>query len=216
MLQRNYSVLDRVLIGLSRGLRTVTTTVTTQARYPGDDVDDVQPETLTGDQRRHVVGLFRVDHAGEVAAQALYEGQAAVARDPKLRQAMEEAAEEEIAHLVWCRRRLNELSGHTSALDPLWYIGSFAIGATAGLVGDRWSLGFIRETENQVVEHLQRQLQQLPPDDQRSRAIIQRMSADEADHASRAAASGAAKLPLPVRGLMRALARVMTTTAYWV
>jgi ubiquinone biosynthesis monooxygenase Coq7 len=159
---------------------------------------------------------MRVDHAGEIAAQALYHAQALVAREDHVRDAMRRAAEEEVDHLVWCERRLAELGGRTSLLGPLWYAGSFAIGAAAGLCGDRWSLGFVAETERQVVRHLEDHLERLPAGDLKSRAIVARMRDDESRHATAAVESGGAMLPGPVRELMRWCSRVMTGTAYWV
>jgi ubiquinone biosynthesis monooxygenase Coq7 len=176
---------------------------------------DLEDPVLDADARRHAAGLMRVNHAGEVAAQALYQGHALVARNPEIREHMLEAAAEERSHLAWCEDRLRELDSHPSRLDPLWYAGSFAIGAVAGLAGDRWSLGFVEETEKQVSEHLSGHLEKLPEDDARSRAIVEAMRADEERHGAEAAAAGARALPRPVRELMRAVARVMTRGAYW-
>jgi ubiquinone biosynthesis monooxygenase Coq7 len=159
---------------------------------------------------------MRVNHAGEVAAQALYHGQALVARDPAVRDFLLEAAREEGDHLVWCATRLRELGSRTSLLDPVWYAGSVAIGALAGLAGDRTSLGFIAETERQVEGHLDSHLERLPTTDRASRAILEQMKADEATHRDHALAHGGEDLPAPVRGLMRAVAKVMTGSAYWV
>ena len=159
---------------------------------------------------------MRVNHAGEVAAQALYRGQSLVARDPGTREAMEQAAREENDHLVWCRTRLEELDSAPSVLDPLWFAGSLAIGAAAGLAGDRWSLGFVVETERQVLEHLDDHLARLPDGDRRSRVLLERMQADEQNHATRAHAAGGAPLPPLVRQAMRAASKVMTRTAYWI
>ena len=176
----------------------------------------VRDDVLDGRERRRAAGLMRVNHAGEVAAQALYRGQSLAARDTAVRAAMEEAAREESDHLAWCRTRLEELGASPSRLDPLWYAGSFALGATAGLAGDRWSLGFVVETERQVVEHLDDHLARLPAGDRRSRALLERMRADEQRHATRAHAAGAAALPPIVRGAMRAASKVMTRSAYWI
>ena len=177
---------------------------------------DVADDRLDDGERRHSAGLMRVNHAGEVAAQALYRGQSLVARDPGTREAMEQAAREENDHLVWCRTRLEELGAAPRRLDPLWFAGSLAIGAAAGLAGDRWSLGFIVETERQVVEHLDDPLARLPDGDRRSRALLRRMQSDEQRHATRARAAGGAPLPLSVRRAMRAASKVMTRTAYWI
>jgi ubiquinone biosynthesis monooxygenase Coq7 len=157
---------------------------------------------------------MRVNHAGEVSAQALYHGQALVSRDAALRGHLLKAADEERAHLQWCETRLQELGERSSRLSPFWYLGSFAIGAAAGIAGDRWNLGFVEETERQVVEHLDSHLQQLPQQDQRSRAIVEAMKDDEARHGAEAAAAGARSLPPPVKSLMRRIAGVMKFGAY--
>ena len=170
------------------------------------------PET----ERQHVAGLMRVNHAGEIAAQALYHGQALMARDPATRDFLLRAAAEEGDHLAWCDMRLQELQSHTSRLNPFWYAGSFAIGAAAAALSDRLSLGFVTETERQVEGHLDEHLQQLPAADARSRRILETMKADEAGHAYAALAAGAAPLPLPVRALMRFTSQLMTRSAYWV
>src|SRR5204863_906972 len=159
-------------------------------------------------------GLMRVNHSGEVCAQALYEGQALTARDPAIRATLQRASREEEEHLAWTEQRLGELGERTSALNPVWYLGSFAIGALAGLTGDKWSLGFLVETERQVEEHLTGHLDQLPVMDERSRAIVTQMRNDEANHARAAQNAGAAEVPLPVKAVMRLTAKVMTLTAY--
>ncbi|HEY6927319.1 MAG TPA: 2-polyprenyl-3-methyl-6-methoxy-1,4-benzoquinone monooxygenase [Steroidobacteraceae bacterium] len=160
--------------------------------------------------------LMRVNHAGEIAAQALYHGQALVARTPSTRDLLLKAAHEESDHLAWCETRLKELDSRPSLLNPLWYAGSFAIGAMAALLGDRASLGFVVETERQVEGHLDQHLSRLPPEDARSRAILETMRSDEIAHGMTAKAAGAVELPTPVRMLMRSTARVMTSTAYWI
>jgi ubiquinone biosynthesis monooxygenase Coq7 len=157
---------------------------------------------------------MRVNHAGEIAAQALYHGQALTARNPAVRRSLLEAARDETDHLAWCEQRVRELGDRTSLLAPVWYAGSFAIGALAGLAGDRTSLGFVAETERQVIEHLESHLHELPPDDERSRRIVEQMQADEDRHGSEARAAGGRELPRPVRELMRRTAKVMTGTAY--
>jgi ubiquinone biosynthesis monooxygenase Coq7 len=159
---------------------------------------------------------MRINHAGEIAAQGLYHGQALVARDPAIRSLLEQAGREETDHLAWCEERLRELNDRPSRLDPLWYAGSFAIGMAAGLANDRISLGFVAETERQVEKHLETHLQQLSPDDLRSRAILTQMQADEKAHGELALQSGGAPLPVPVQKIMQATARLMTTTARWV
>lgn len=209
---RRLSFLDRLIIDVDRGLRALQGETPAVGRdNPAGDAPE--PE-LSEAQRRHVAGLMRVDHAGEVAAQALYHGQAVTARSPRLRDAMQQAAREEGDHLRWCRERLEELGDRSSRLDPLWYLGSFAIGAAAGLAGDRWSLGFVVETERQVMRHLDGHLASLPAGDRRSRAILEQMREDEGVHATTALESGAAELPSPVKRLMTLTARLMTETAY--
>jgi ubiquinone biosynthesis monooxygenase Coq7 len=167
-------------------------------------------------ERRASAALMRVNHAGEIAAQALYHGQALVARSAVTRELLLEAAREETDHLAWCEARLKELDSRPSFLNPVWYAGSFAIGALAALLGDRTSLGFVVETERQVEGHLDEHLARLPPDDARSRAILETMRADEIAHGMSAKAAGGAELPSPVRVLMRSTARLMTSTAYWI
>lgn len=206
---RKLSPLDHLLADLQHGLGGLAPRPDTP-RYPAQSTDAPMPAA----ERRHAAGLMRVNHAGEVAAQALYRGQARVARDPQVRQQLLRAADEEQDHLDWCARRLQELDSQPSALSPLWYAGSYAIGVAAATAGDRWSLGFVAETEDQVEEHLAGHLQRLPSDDQRSREIVSQMQADEARHADQAREAGAGALPGPIRGLMRATAKLMTTAAY--
>ncbi len=169
---------------------------------------------LAEDEHRHVAGLMRINHTGEVCAQALYAGQAATARSSEVREKMSHAAEEEIDHLAWCRDRLDELDSKPSVFNPLWYAGSFAMGATAGIAGDGWSLGFLKETENQVEAHLEEHIEKLPASDSRSRAILAQMKIDEAEHAAMAEASGAFDLPGPVKMVMRSAADFMKAVAY--
>ncbi len=164
--------------------------------------------------RRHAAGLMRINHAGEICAQALYAGQAATARNPEVKAGMQKAADEEIDHLSWCKERLDELESHPSLLAPLWYAGSFVIGAAAGLAGDGWSLGFLKETENQVEAHLESHIARLPAEDARSRAILDQMKIDEAKHAKMAENAGAFDLPLPLRKLMKLTAGAMKAIAY--
>jgi ubiquinone biosynthesis monooxygenase Coq7 len=173
-----------------------------------------EPE-LTEAERTHAAGLMRVNHAGEIAAQALYHAQAWLARTPETREFMLRAAREEGDHLAWCESRLKELHATTSRLNPLWYAGSFAIGAAAAVLGDRLSLGFVTETERQVEGHLAGHLQSLPVGDARSRGIVKVMQQDEAGHAAAAQSAGAMDLPEPVRALMKLTSKVMTGTAYW-
>ena len=211
---RAYTLTDRVLMALDQALRTVHAPPRTTGRpYPAEDIPEVD---LTPAERDRAARLMRVDHAGEVAAQGLYQGQALLARDERVREQMLQSSEEENDHLAWCERRLGELGSHTSYLGPFWYAGSYAIGTLASLAGDRWSLGFVKETENQVIEHLEDHLRRLPPQDARSRAILEQMKIDEGHHAYKAHLAGAADLPRPVKALMRLSAKVMTHTAYWV
>jgi ubiquinone biosynthesis monooxygenase Coq7 len=174
------------------------------------------PAELSASERSHVAGLMRVDHAGEIAAQALYHGQALLARNAETREFLLRAAREEGDHLAWTEQRLHELGAQTSRLNPLWYAGSFVIGAAAAAVSDRLSLGFVTETERQVEGHLDEHLQRLPAQDARSRRILEVMKADEVGHADQAERAGAVLLPLPVRMLMRMTSKLMTRTAYWI
>jgi ubiquinone biosynthesis monooxygenase Coq7 len=208
---REYDALDRLLTAADSTLRALFAPARAARPTPG-----VQGADLSEGDRRNVAGLMRVNHAGEIAAQALYHGQALVARNPRVREELLAAGREETDHLAWTQTRLAELGSRRSLLDPLWYAGSFAIGVAAGLAGDRTSLGFIEETERQVEGHLDTHLEQLPAEDARSRAIVEQMRSDEIAHGRKANELGAAALPLPVRRLMRATARVMTRSAYWV
>ncbi len=211
---RRYTVLDQVCMELDRALRATRPAVRSPARpNPAAAVADPVPP-LEDAERRRSAALMRVNHAGEVAAQALYHGQALGARSRDVRSTLLHAAEEENDHLDWCGARVEELGSRTSRLGGLWYLGSFLFGAVAGAAGDRVSLGFLAETERQVVAHLDDHLDRLPERDAKSRAILAVMRRDEAAHASAALASGATRLPAPVRAAMRCLSRVMTTTAY--
>lgn len=209
---RRYSLFDRLIGHGDAALRTLAGTHAGEIRpLPGANHP---PAELAEDQRRHVAGLMRVNHTGEVCAQALYQGQALTARLPRVQRQMEEAAKEEEDHLAWCEQRLSELNSHTSLLNPIWYGMSLGIGAVAGIAGDKWSLGFVEETEIQVCAHLSSHLARLPEQDQRSREIIEQMRDDEAKHAAMAKRAGAASLPPPVKKLMATVAKVMTSTAY--
>ena len=177
---------------------------------PGEE--DANPAPI--EERRHVAGLMRVDHAGEICAQALYAGQSLMARDACVRQALEHAGAEERDHLAWCAQRLRELDSRPSLLSPFWYAGSFALGVASGAAGDRWSMGFLVETERQVEKHIDGHLERLPSGDARSRAILEQMREDEIGHANTGRSLGAAELPPPIRGAMRLVAKVMTETAY--
>ena len=208
---RPLSPLDRLLDATQNALSTVAGSPRAERANPGL----AEPEVvLEGDERRHAAGLMRINHVGEVCAQALYIGQAAVARDPATRAHLLHAAQEETDHLAWCADRLRELDSRPSLFNPLWYAGSFAIGAAAGLRGDGWNLGFVVETERQVEAHLEEHLASLPEADQRSRAILQLMKQDEARHADAAQAAGARHLPLPVKAAMRAASKLMKAVAY--
>jgi ubiquinone biosynthesis monooxygenase Coq7 len=191
-------------------------TDTTSSRAALSDIATSSPAALSDIEKRESAALMRVNHAGEIAAQALYHGQALVARSAATRHLLLKAAAEETDHLAWCETRLQQLDSRPSLLNPLWYAGSFAIGAAAALLGDRISLGFVVETERQVEGHLDEHLMRLPPDDARSRAILQTMRTDEIAHGLSAKAAGGVELPSPVRFLMRNTARLMTSAAYWI
>jgi ubiquinone biosynthesis monooxygenase Coq7 len=203
--------IDDLITGFDRALRTLSTGSTSVRPYPAERVD--APE-LSGAEKAHAAGLMRVNHSGEICAQALYSGQAMTSANSMLRGQLDRAAREETEHLAWTERRLEELGGRTSFLNPLWYAGSFAMGAVAGMAGDRWNLGFLSETERQVEQHLSSHLDTLPEGDARSRAIVSQMRSDEAGHAQMAEDLGAARLPLPIRAAMRMTAKVMTATTY--
>jgi len=211
-MERNLSAIDRFLSGVSDALQTITVPATRASRdNPAEGIDE---SDLDERAKTHAAGLMRVNHAGEMAAQGLYQGHAAVARDDSIGEQMRHAAEEEFDHLAWCEQRLTELDSGPSKLNPIWYAGSFAIGAASGLLGDKWSLGFIAETERQVCEHLSGHLQRLPEDDDRSRAIVKQMRDEEQEHGENADKAGAADLPRPVKDLMRLTSKVMTKTSY--
>jgi ubiquinone biosynthesis monooxygenase Coq7 len=213
MKKHHLSQLDKLLVSANNALRTLAAPAGKTLRpNPSSNVDDGE---LDEKQRARAAGLMRVNHAGEVAAQALYQGHATVARDKDIEEQMKQAAEEEFDHLAWCEQRLQELGSAPSRLSPLWYAGAYAMGAASGVVGDKWSLGFIAETEKQVCAHLESHLEKLPQDDARSRAIVEQMRDEEAEHGANAKEAGAAELPQPVVQLMRATAKIMTKTAYW-
>ena len=208
---RDFSLADRLLMDAQNALGTVFGSARAERSNPAVGQPDV---VLDEGERRHAAGLMRVNHVGEVCAQALYVGQAAVARDARTRDQLLDAAQEETDHLAWCADRLRELDSHPSLLNPLWYAGSYAIGVLAGLRGDGWTLGFVVETERQVEAHIAEHLQALPEADGRSRAILSTMQADEIRHAENAEARGARLLPPPLPTLMAAASRVMKTIAY--
>lgn len=210
---RHHNAIDQFIMQSDHALRTIFgAAVTTERNNPADGITE---PTLSDSERKRAAALMRVNHAGEVSAQALYQGQALTARLDTVRQSMERAALEENDHLAWTEQRIDELSSHKSLLNPIWYSGSFAIGAIAGLLGDKWSLGFVAETEHQVIRHLDEHLQKLPPQDARSTAILQQMKTDEAHHATVALEGGGAELPWPVKKLMTAMSKVMTSSAYY-
>lgn len=208
--------IDRLLVSADRALRTVSGGAQASRPSPADSAPAPLNEPLSVEDRRRSGPLIRVNHVGEVCAQALYEAQALTARSPEVRTQMQRAAREETDHLAWTADRLQALGDRPSLLNPLWYAGAFAIGLAAGRAGDRWSLGFLVETERQVEQHLAGHLERLPEQDRASRAVVAQMKADEAEHADTALAAGGAPLPLPVRWLMRGAAKVMTTTAHYV
>ena len=202
--------MDELIIGFDKAI----SVFNSGNKRPNPAVDEPDAR-MQGADRRRSAALMRVNHAGEVAAQALYAGHAIAARDAGIRASMLQAAAEESDHLYWCETRVRELGSHVSYLTPVWYAGSFAIGAVAGLSGEKWNLGFVMETERQVVEHLDKHLELLPEQDQKSRTILQQMRRDEQQHASVAQAAGAVELPRPLRIMMRCCAKVMTGSAYW-
>ncbi|NOZ54808.1 MAG: 2-polyprenyl-3-methyl-6-methoxy-1,4-benzoquinone monooxygenase [Gammaproteobacteria bacterium] len=212
MSQRRHSTLDHFLNILDTGLRSLAghnhAARPTPAAQQTDEPLSFQEQQLSG-------RLMRINHAGEIAAQGLYQGQALTAALPLVREQMQQAAQEEIDHLAWCANRTQELETHTSFLDPFWYIGSVVIGATAGRIGDKWSLGFVAETERQVVKHLNEHLTKLPGKDAKSRAILEQMKIDEQNHATLATKSGGVALPTPIRHAMTLASKIMTKTAFW-
>lgn len=202
---------DRLIIEFDRALRTVFAAAHTVRPVPGAAFPE---STLDEKERRHVVGLMRVNHCGEICAQALYQGQALTSRDASIRDALRSAADDETEHLAWTELRISELGGRKSLLNPLLYLGSLSLGVFAGVLGDKWNLGFLAETERQVEAHLDDHLRQLPADDAKSRAIVDQMRLDEIQHAEMAIAHGAAELPQVAKFAMKVAARVMTSTAY--
>ncbi|MDQ6990883.1 MAG: 2-polyprenyl-3-methyl-6-methoxy-1,4-benzoquinone monooxygenase [Mariprofundaceae bacterium] len=207
---RSYDLSDQWIGHVDIALKNIFLRHETQRDYPAKDVDE---GVLSEQHKQQSAALMRVNHAGEMAAQALYQGQSMMARDDSIACKLQAASMEESDHLNWCRSRLDELGEPTSKLDPFWYAGSFVMGVTAGAVGDRWNLGFLAETEHQVVRHLESHLQTLPEQDARSRAIVTQMCEDEQGHADLAEHLGAAELPKPIQGLMKLTSKVMTTLA---
>ena len=211
-MSRTYSPIDRILIGLDQALKRPGNSKAVANR--DNPAGSISETDLDESQRQHVAGLMRINHTGEVCAQALYAGQAAGARTVEVRDKMKQAADEEQDHLAWCAERLDELDSHPSRLDWFWYSGSYALGLVAGFAGDKWSLGFLKETENQVEAHLQEHIGRLPEADQRSQAILEQMKIDEASHAAMAEEAGARPLPESIRKLMKLTADTMKAIAY--
>jgi 3-demethoxyubiquinol 3-hydroxylase len=206
------SPIDRLILEFDTALRSMVGGA--HARRPTPGADFGGKSTLDAVERKHAAGLMRVNHVGEVCAQALYQSQKLVARNPDIQEMLDHSGQEEMDHLAWCEIRLEELGSHTSYLNPLWYAGSFAIGLAAGLAGDKWSLGFVAETEKQVEDHLESHLEKLPKEDQRSRAIVDQMRLDEITHGQAAKNAGGVNLPEPIQKIMQVISKVMTTTAY--
>lgn len=204
---------DRFIVEFDKGLRTLFSQAHSARAYPDAQLMDAP---LDDAQKKHAAALMRVNHTGEICAQALYQGQALTARDPLVQQRLQQAAQEETEHLAWTAHRVHELGGHLSVLNPLWYSGSLAMGALAGLLGDKWNLGFLAETERQVGQHLQSHLTKLPAQDEKSRAIVTQMYADETSHADMAVELGGIPLPQPVQWAMQLNGKLMTNTVYWV
>jgi 3-demethoxyubiquinol 3-hydroxylase len=204
---------DNLIIAFDNGLRTLLAPAHSARPHPDAGVAGNE---LSADEKQLAAALMRVNHSGEICAQALYQGQALTARNPEARAALEQAAAEETDHLAWTAQRIGELGGHVSLLNPLWYAGSFALGAATGLLGDKWNLGFLAETERQVEGHLAGHLDRLPPQDEKSRLVLEQMKEDEARHARTAIEHGAAELPEPVKLAMKLGSRVMTRTSFWV
>ena len=212
--QRDYSFFDKLCLGLDEVIRALTDNAkTTGAAYPAQGVEEHE---LNQEQRKHSAALMRINHTGEICAQALYHGQGIVSKSSAVHEKMQQAAIEEGDHLTWCRQRLDELGSHTSYLNPVFYAGSFCIGMVAGMIGDKWSLGFVAETERQVIKHLTGHLHILPMQDERSYKILQRMETDEAKHRDEAIASGARELPDMIKSTMALTSKIMVKTVYWV
>jgi ubiquinone biosynthesis monooxygenase Coq7 len=212
---RQLKLLERFLCEVDTALRTIFVPKQRVSQRPNPA--EMQPEqAMTMQEKRHAAGLMRVNHAGEVCAQALYQGQAATARLTEIKQKMTQAAEEEVDHLAWCEARLRELDSRPSTLNFIWYSGSYMLGALAGLAGDRWSLGFVAETERQVAAHLQNHLKNLPKQDLKTKAILVRMQDDETQHAETAIAAGAAELPVLIKQVMSGTSKLLTWGSYYI
>lgn len=214
MTERVYSLIDEFIMNMDKGLQTVFgRPIPTDRPDPAANIAETE---MTEEERRMSEGFMRVDHSGEVCAQALYQGQALTARSAIVREKMAQSAWEENDHLVWCENRVKELGGRLSYLDPFWYLGSFTLGVIAGIAGDKWSLGFVAETERQVVRHLDSHLERLPAHDLKSRAIVNLMKEDELHHATVAIETGAAELPEAIKGLMKSTSKVFTGLTYYI
>jgi ubiquinone biosynthesis monooxygenase Coq7 len=205
--------IDSIIANFDRGLRTLFAPAPSLRSRPGEEMVENQMGT---EEKRLSASLMRINHSGEICAQALYQGQAMTAKNMEIARSLEQASWEETEHLAWTENRIGELGGRKSILNPLWYAGSLAIGAGVGLIGDKWNLGFLAETERQVERHLAGHLERLPLNDQKSRAIVEQMKLDEAQHATMAVTLGAAELPLPARMLMKLSSKMMTGVTYWV
>ncbi|GBG13419.1 ubiquinone biosynthesis monooxygenase Coq7 [Novimethylophilus kurashikiensis] len=205
--------LDTFIAEFDKGLRTVFSTAHTVRPHPDHDLAE---PALTDAEKKQAAALMRINHSGEVCAQALYNGQALTSRNIQTEAALRQASQEETEHLAWCEKRIEELGSHKSLLNPVWYAGSFALGALAGALGDKWNLGFLAETEMQVGKHIENHLSRLPGQDAKSRAVLEQMKVDEAKHAATAIQHGGAQLPLPVRLAMKLSSKVMTKTTYWI
>jgi 3-demethoxyubiquinol 3-hydroxylase len=205
-------MLDRLIIEFDKGLKTLAANAHSLRPHPDQNIQ--QTTELSADEKRHAAALMRINHCGEVCAQALYNGQALTAKNPQTVLALEQASKEETEHLAWCEKRIHELGGRTSLFNPIWYAGSFTLGAIAGALGDKWNLGFLAETERQVGAHLNRHLDELPAADDKSRSILEQMKTDEAEHAATAIRLGGAELPNPVKAAMQRMSKVMTSTTY--
>lgn len=211
-MSRQLSLIDKLVSNADLALRTLVPNASNAERE--NPATEHTSSKISEQQRQHIAGLMRINHTGEVCAQALYQGQALTAQLPTVRKEMKQAAQEEVDHLAWCEQRLQQLNSHTSVLNPVFYTGSFLLGAAAGAMGDKWSLGFVAATEEQVCKHLEEHLQQLPDSDPQSRAILEQMLIDEKTHGNKAMAAGGKKFPAPVKKMMTKLSRLMTTSTY--
>ena len=204
-------MIDQLISEFDKGLRTVFAQAHTVRPYPDHHCAEA---SLSMQDKRHAAALMRINHSGEVCAQALYNGQALTARNPATETALRQASQEETEHLAWCEKRIRELGGSKSLLNPVWYAGSFALGALAGALGDKWNLGFLAETEQQVSRHIENHLERLPADDAKSRAVLEQMKIDELKHATTALHHGGAELPAPVKLAMKLASKVFTAATY--